>query len=92
VHDNDAELALLEWWLRSFRPDKLFDTEGCPHDDLLADLPPEHLRLGRVPQANGGRLRRDLPLPDLGRFAVDVAALARVRRAPPTRPGPGSPS
>jgi xylulose-5-phosphate/fructose-6-phosphate phosphoketolase len=34
VHDDDAELALLEKWLRSYRPDELFDAEGRPHDDL----------------------------------------------------------
>ncbi|WP_434441666.1 phosphoketolase family protein [Lentzea sp. E54] len=72
VHEDDAEFALLERWLRSYRPEELFDTDGRPHDDLLADLPPEDLRLGRVPEANGGRLRRDLPLPDVARFAVDV--------------------
>ncbi|HEX6341995.1 phosphoketolase family protein [Umezawaea sp.] len=72
VHEDDAEFALLELWLRSYRPEELFDVDGSPHADLLAELPPEPLRLGRVPEANGGALRRDLPLPDLARFAVDV--------------------
>ncbi|TQM79358.1 xylulose-5-phosphate/fructose-6-phosphate phosphoketolase [Saccharothrix saharensis] len=72
VHEDDAEFALLERWLRSYRPEELFDSEGRPHRDLSAELPPEELRLGRVPEANGGRLRRDLPLPDVARFAVEV--------------------
>ncbi|GAA1329280.1 phosphoketolase family protein [Saccharothrix algeriensis] len=73
VHEDDAEFALLERWLRSYRPEELFDADGRPHEDLLAALPPEELRLGRAPEANGGRLRRDLPLPDLAPFAVEVA-------------------
>ncbi|MET9230050.1 phosphoketolase family protein [Lentzea sp. NPDC003310] len=71
VHDDDAELALLERWLRSYRPEELFTEDGRPHDDLLATLPPEELRLGRVREANGGTLRRDLPLPDVAEFAVE---------------------
>ncbi|AXX30737.1 phosphoketolase family protein [Actinosynnema pretiosum subsp. pretiosum] len=74
VHEDDDELALLERWLRSYRPEELFDADGRPHEDLLAQLPPEHLRLGRVPEANGGRLRRDLPLPDVADFAARVPA------------------
>ncbi|MGC7097781.1 phosphoketolase family protein [Amycolatopsis lurida] len=70
--DDPRELALLEEWLRSYRPEELFDEHGRPAGDLLA-LPPEgDLRLGRVPQANGGRLREPLPLPDLARFAEPV--------------------
>jgi xylulose-5-phosphate/fructose-6-phosphate phosphoketolase len=70
--DDPAELAELERWLRSYRPEELFDDHGVPAPDLL-DVPPEPaLRLGRVPQANGGTLRDDLPLPDLGKFAVEV--------------------
>ncbi|MEV6647958.1 phosphoketolase family protein [Amycolatopsis sp. NPDC051371] len=70
--DDPAELAALEGWLRSYRPEELFGADGVPALDLL-EVPPEPgLRLGRVPQANGGRLRRDLPLPDVGKYAVAV--------------------
>ncbi|GAA3988042.1 phosphoketolase family protein [Allokutzneria multivorans] len=66
------QLPEIEAWLRSYRPEELFDEDGVPADDLLEVLPPQELRLGRVPQANGGRLRRELPLPELAEFAVDV--------------------
>ncbi|MCT2587657.1 phosphoketolase family protein [Actinophytocola gossypii] len=80
---EDTDLDLIERWLRSYHPEDLFDDDGRPHDDLLADLPPEHLRLGRVPQADGGRLRRDLPLPDVAPFATEVTAPGE-RQASPT--------
>jgi xylulose-5-phosphate/fructose-6-phosphate phosphoketolase len=82
VADDPAELALLEHWLRSYRPEELFTDDGRPHDDLLACLPPEELRLGRVPQANGGRLRRDLPLPALEPFATEVSRPGAAQASP----------
>ncbi|PKV96354.1 xylulose-5-phosphate/fructose-6-phosphate phosphoketolase [Amycolatopsis echigonensis] len=73
------QLESLEQWLRSYRPEELFDADGVPAPDLLAVPPEPALRLGRVPQANGGRLRQDLPLPDVGKFAAD-----RSRQESPT--------
>jgi xylulose-5-phosphate/fructose-6-phosphate phosphoketolase len=72
VHSDPEQLAVLESWLRSYRPEELFDADGRPFDDLLANLPPEEIRLGRVPQGNGGALRRDLPLPSLSGYSVKV--------------------
>jgi xylulose-5-phosphate/fructose-6-phosphate phosphoketolase len=69
---DPATLALLERWLRSYRVEELFDDDGRPHTDLIGVPPEGDLRLGSVPQANGGRLRRDLPLPDLRTAAVEV--------------------
>ncbi|MEV4319993.1 phosphoketolase family protein [Actinocrispum sp. NPDC049592] len=59
------QLDVLETWLRSYRPDELFSPSGEPLPDLLDEIPPRHLRLGQVPQANGGLLREDLPLPSI---------------------------
>ncbi|WP_436791924.1 phosphoketolase family protein [Yinghuangia sp. YIM S10712] len=72
VRGNPAHLRALERWLRSYRPDELFDTEGRPTPDVLANVPAGDARLGAVPQANGGLLLRSLPLPDVGRYAVEV--------------------
>lgn len=72
VHDDPEQLALLESWLRGYHPEELFDEDGRPYPDLLAGLPPVDLRLGRVPQANGGNLRRDLPLPRIDKHRVEV--------------------
>ncbi len=72
VRDNPEHLALLEEWLRSYRPDELFDDDGRLRADL-AELPPRgHRRMSANPHANGGELLRDLALPDFRDYAVDV--------------------
>jgi xylulose-5-phosphate/fructose-6-phosphate phosphoketolase len=73
VHEDAEQFALLESWLRSYRPEELFTEDGEPCADLLTVLPEPELCLGRVPAANGGQLRRPLPLPDIGEFAVELS-------------------
>jgi xylulose-5-phosphate/fructose-6-phosphate phosphoketolase len=72
VHDDPDQLAALEAWLRSYRPEELFDSDGRPAQDILDCCPAGERRLGSSPAANGGALRRPLPLPRLEPFAVDV--------------------
>ncbi|MFF2744010.1 phosphoketolase [Kitasatospora sp. NPDC058048] len=72
VRDNPAHLAQLEAWLRSYRPEELFDTAGRPVPEVLACVPDGIRRLGANPHTNGGLLLRDLPLPPLERYAVPV--------------------
>lgn len=69
-HDPD-ELAALEGWLRSYRPDELFPG-GMPCDDVVRACPPIDLRMGSHPATNGGTFRQDLQLPSLLPYAVDV--------------------
>ncbi|MER7992419.1 phosphoketolase family protein [Micromonospora chalcea] len=72
VRDNPEHLAELERWLRSYRPEELFDATGGPVAEV-ADLPPTgDRRMSANPVANGGRLLRDLELPDFRDYAVDV--------------------
>ncbi|HZR03139.1 MAG TPA: phosphoketolase family protein [Burkholderiales bacterium] len=70
--ENPKHLELLERWLRSYRPDELFDDDG----KLLADLrdlaPKGDRRMSANPHANGGLLLRDLEVPDFRSYAVDV--------------------
>ena len=74
VRTNPEHLALLEAWLRSYRPDELFDTAGTLIPEL-ADLPPKsYRRMSANPHANGGLLLRDLALPDFRDYAVEVPA------------------
>ena len=74
VRDTPAHLRQLEEWLRSYRPDELFDEQGRLVPELAA-LPPEgDRRMSANPHANGGALLRDLVLPDFRDYAVDVAA------------------
>ncbi|RAG86799.1 phosphoketolase [Streptacidiphilus pinicola] len=72
VRENPEHLRQLEAWLRSYRPEELFDAEGRPVAAVLARIPSGARRLGANPHANGGLLRRDLPLRELERFAVPV--------------------
>ncbi|MEG3636830.1 phosphoketolase family protein [Micromonospora palythoicola] len=72
VRDNPDHLAELERWLRSYRPQELFDATGAPVAEL-ADLPPRGpRRMSANPVANGGTLLRDLNLPDFRDYAVEV--------------------
>ncbi|MFE2705021.1 phosphoketolase family protein [Streptomyces mirabilis] len=72
VRENPEHLRQLETWLRSYRPEELFDAEGRPVADVLAGVPDGSKRLGATPHANGGLLVRDLPIPSLDRYAVPV--------------------
>jgi xylulose-5-phosphate/fructose-6-phosphate phosphoketolase len=69
---NPEHLALLETWLRSYRPEELFDERGALRAELAALAPHGERRMGANPRANGGSLLRDLELPDFRGHAVDV--------------------
>jgi xylulose-5-phosphate/fructose-6-phosphate phosphoketolase len=72
VRDNDEHLRLLEDWMRSYRPEELFDDDGKLVSEL-AELPPHgERRMSANPHANGGLLMRDLLLPDFRDYAVAV--------------------
>ena len=74
VRTNREHLRVLEDWMRSYRPDELFDGQGCLVPDL-AELPPRgERRMSANPHANGGELLRDLTLPDFRDYAVEVKA------------------
>jgi xylulose-5-phosphate/fructose-6-phosphate phosphoketolase len=79
VRDNPEHLALLESWLRSYRPQELFDASGAPVDLVRGLAPSGDLRMSASPQANGGVLTRDLDLPDFRDYAVEVPEPARSR-------------
>ena len=69
---NPEHLALLEEWLRSYRPEELFDEDGRLLAELRELAPTGDRRMGANPHANGGLLLRDLRLPDFRDYAVDV--------------------
>ena len=76
--DNLEHLRLLEQWMRSYRPEELFDAHGAPRPELLALAPHGRRRMGANPHANGGTLLRDLRLPDFRSHAIDVPAPGAV--------------
>ncbi|MCW2612465.1 MAG: xylulose-5-phosphate/fructose-6-phosphate phosphoketolase [Actinomycetota bacterium] len=62
----------LEEWLRSYRPEELFDATGAPAADIAALHPHGPRRMSANPHANGGLLLQALRLPDVGEYAVEV--------------------
>jgi xylulose-5-phosphate/fructose-6-phosphate phosphoketolase len=65
-------IALLEGWMKSYRPEELFDAEGRFREDLAALAPRGHARMGANPHANGGELMQSLSLPEFHEYAVAV--------------------
>ena len=70
--DNDDHLQALEDWMRSYRPEELFDEQGTLRPDLAALSPSGTRRMSAIPEANGGELLRALSIPDFRGYAVDV--------------------
>lgn len=82
VRDNEEHLRQLEEWMRSYRPEELFDASGRPGPQVLACVPEGDARLGSTPYANGGLLLRDLPIPPLDDHAVEVDKPGTVLHEP----------
>jgi xylulose-5-phosphate/fructose-6-phosphate phosphoketolase len=80
---NPAHLALVESWLRSYKPEELFTQEGALIAELAALPPAGNRRMSANPHANGGVLRKPLDLPDFRSYAVAVAAPGAAE-TPPT--------
>ncbi len=79
VRSNPNHLAQLEAWLKSYEPERLFDANGVPRPEIRALAPQGARRMTASPHANGGRLLRDLHLPDFRDYGVEVAEPARSR-------------
>lgn len=78
VRGNPANLKLLESWMRSYKPETLFDEKGALRPELKALAPTGARRMSASPHANGGLLRKDLRLPDFRRYAVKVEKAGQV--------------
>jgi xylulose-5-phosphate/fructose-6-phosphate phosphoketolase len=72
IHTRPDHLAALDSWLRSYRPEELFDDQGAPLPAITSLAPAGLRRMGSNPHANGGLLLRDLRLPDFRDYAVKV--------------------
>jgi xylulose-5-phosphate/fructose-6-phosphate phosphoketolase len=77
VREKPEHLTMLEAWMRSYRPEELFDGAGRLRPELAALAPTGDRRLGANPHANGGRLLQDLDIPDLADHALPVPLPAR---------------
>lgn len=78
---HPEHLKLLEEWLRSYRPEELFDEQGELKPELAELAPKGKRRMGANPHANGGVLLRDLVMPDFRKYAVKVPSPGSVQAA-----------
>jgi xylulose-5-phosphate/fructose-6-phosphate phosphoketolase len=78
VHANPAHLDLLKEWLRSYRPEELFDATGRLIPELKELAPAGRRRMSANPVANGGLVRRPLRLPDFRQYAVALTGPGKV--------------
>jgi len=76
VRERPEHLAILDAWLRSYRPDELFDAEGRPVPSVAGFAPRGGRRMSANPHANGGEVLRDLAMPDFRDYAVEVPSPA----------------
>ncbi|MFM8294183.1 MAG: phosphoketolase [Microcystaceae cyanobacterium] len=72
MHDNPQHLQQLEAWMRSYKPEELFDENGVPCAAIQSVAPQGNKRLGSTPYANGGLLHRNLRMPDFRNYGVNV--------------------
>ena len=72
ARDTEAHFEVLKHWLESYKPEELFNADGSIKDDVTAFMPKGELRIGENPNANGGRLLKDLELPDIHDYEIDI--------------------
>ena len=70
--DSPEHIRQIENWLRSYKPEELFDKNGSPIPEILALAPEGDRRMGMNPHANGGKLLKDLRMPDFRDYGVNV--------------------
>jgi xylulose-5-phosphate/fructose-6-phosphate phosphoketolase len=80
ARDDSAHLEALAAWMRSYRPEELFDPRGAPRTDIVDWLPAGELRMGANPHANGGRHPRALELPEFRAYGVKAGETAEATR------------
>ena len=85
VRENPEHLAQLEAWLKSYKPEELFDADGKIHPEIKALAPKGTRRMSANPHANGGLLRRALRMPDYRAYAAQLPGPGKVT-AENTRP------
>ena len=78
MHENPAHVRILEQWMKSYKPEELFDDTGRLRPELAELAPRGSRRMSANPHTNGGLLLRDLRLPDFRDYAVKVPAPGAV--------------
>src|SRR5690606_18435409 len=79
AREDEAHRRILEDWMRSYRPEELFDENGRLRPELAALAPAGNRRMGANPHANGGLLKRELALPAWKAHALDIREPGTVK-------------
>jgi len=87
VREDAEHRKLLEAWMKSYQPEKLFDPEGRLVPEVASLAPNGEHRMGANPHVNGGRLLTALDLPDFTNYAVDVPGPGQVAAEAPRKLG-----
>ena len=77
--DKEQHITILENWLRSYKPEELFNDDGSLIDEIKDIIPKGNKRMGASLYANGGELRKDLIMPDFKDYKVDVDKPGKVK-------------
>ena len=85
MKNNPEHVRLLEEWMRSYKPEELFDGDGTLFPEIKAIAPTGAKRLGSTPYANGGLLRRNLKLPDFRNYGITLDKPGQIE-VPNTKP------
>ena len=72
MHENPEHVKLLEQWMKSYKPEELFDDNGTLIEELRELAPQGDRRMSANPIANGGLVRKDLVMPNFEEFGVEV--------------------
>jgi xylulose-5-phosphate/fructose-6-phosphate phosphoketolase len=78
LREKPEHLRILETWMRSYRPEELFDSHGRPIAEITGLAPRADRRMGANPHANGGLLLRALHIPDFREYALEIPAPGTV--------------
>jgi xylulose-5-phosphate/fructose-6-phosphate phosphoketolase len=87
VRENPEHLKLLEKWMRSYKPEEVFDSRGHLVEELRSLVPSGDRRMSANPHVNGGRLLTQLELPSVADYALDIPGPGRVSAEAPIKLG-----
>jgi xylulose-5-phosphate/fructose-6-phosphate phosphoketolase len=87
VRDNPEHLKILEAWMRSYKPEELFDADGTFIAELAELAPKGNRRMGGNPHVNGGRMLTTLDLPDYTDYALEIPGPGQVVAEAPRKLG-----
>src|SRR5262249_51817845 len=79
MYENPEHIKILEEWMKSYRPEELFDARGTFKTELASLAPKGERRMSANPHANGGLLLKELRLPDFHAYAVKVPSPGAVQ-------------